>query len=66
MDTFRASTQLWSAGGVDANSNFRPIQANPSCVRTCAGDDSLSWCPSAESIEYPLFHYEVFAFLYYP
>ena len=50
MDVFRAQTQLWAAGGVDADSNFRPVQSNPSCVWVCADDYGDQW------------HYEDFLF----
>ena len=52
MDLFRKKTKLWSeaTGAIDADSNFRPIQSNPSCVRTCnvqcCNDDyveSIDW-----------------------
>jgi len=56
MDAFRAKTALWSvaSGSVDADSNFRPIQTNPSCIETC--DDE--YCPADEDIDYPEWHYE--------
>merc|ERR1719242_2974223 len=47
MDTFRAATKLWTDGDVDADSNFRPIQTNPSCIWTCAGDDA-EFCPNVQ------------------
>jgi len=51
MEKFRAKTALWSTSGgyVDATTNFRPVQSNPSCISKCAGDDSLQFCP--EGIE---------------
>ena len=54
MDAFRARTKQWrmSAGQVDADSNFRPIQSNPNCVYTCSDD---AWCPG---LDYPACHYE--------
>ena len=65
MDTFRSATKLWSeaTGAIDADSNFRPIQTNPSCIWTCSDPDSVGteWCPEvAEDIEYPAdyWHYE--------
>merc|ERR1712190_252082 len=61
MDTFRARTTEWtmSGGVVDATTNFRPVQDNPSCVSRCAGVDD-EYCPedTIVDIEYPTWHYE--------
>jgi len=48
MDAFRHKTTLWtySGGAVDATTNFRPIQSNPSCVAICGGDEA-GHCPDA-------------------
>merc|ERR1712032_445591 len=37
MDLFREKTKLWkdATGAIDADTNFRPIQSNPSCIQTC-------------------------------
>jgi len=53
MDKFRAKTALWStaAGYVDATTNFRPVQSNPSCISKCAGDDELEYCPLGTELE---------------
>ena len=60
MDTFRASTVLWKHIAIDADHNFRPIQLNPSCIWTCAGNKDLKYCPEdrSEDIDYPPWHYE--------
>ena len=59
MDLFRQKTKLWQSGGIDADSNFRPIQTNPNCVRTCSENDAMKWCPEfVDEIEYPRYHYE--------
>ena len=47
MDTFRNATKLWNDGDIDADTNFRPIQTNPSCIWTCAGDDA-EFCPDVQ------------------
>merc|ERR1719499_2165830 len=51
MDAFREKTALWtySGGIVEATTNFRPIQSNPSCVSKCAGSGDLEWCPDGLS-----------------
>merc|ERR1712087_163010 len=53
MDKFRAKTALWTtaAGYVDATTNFRPVQSNPSCISKCAGDDGLEYCPLGSELE---------------
>merc|ERR1719474_1244655 len=59
MEAFRAKTALWtySGGIVDATTNFRPVQSNPSCITVCSGDDDdEGYCPG--DIEYPDWHYE--------
>merc|ERR1719334_1001458 len=62
MDSFRARTAEWTAydGLVDATTNFRPVQDNPTCVSRCAGDSDEEYCPDDVSgdIEYPEWHYE--------
>merc|ERR1712176_1496456 len=47
MDTFRARTAEWkmSGGIVDATTNFRPVQSNPSCISKCASSEELEYCP---------------------
>ena len=52
MDAFRARTKEWttSAGKVNADRNFRPLQANPSCVSKCALGDDMEYCPDAEQL----------------
>merc|ERR1719300_561194 len=51
---------MMSGGEVDATTNFRPVQDNPSCVSRCAGDEDEEYCPSdlLGDIEYPDWHYE--------
>merc|ERR1719242_1082912 len=48
MGAFRARTAEWTAydGLVDATSNYRPVQDNPSCISRCAGDEDEEYCPS--------------------
>ena len=64
MDTFRARSAEWTMSGgiVDATTNFRPVQHNPSCITVCGGDDDdEGYCPG--DIQYPDWHYEeVFCF----
>ena len=49
IDTFCAATKEWNPPtNIDADSNFRPIQTNPSCIWTCAGDDDLKYCPDVQ------------------
>ena len=46
MDIFRAKTLLWTES-VDADTNFRPIQKNPSCISNCwtsGGSEDLEYC----------------------
>merc|ERR1712073_205560 len=45
-------TALWTTSGgyVDATTNFRPIQSNPSCISKCAGDESLEYCPEGREL----------------
>merc|ERR1719229_176598 len=38
MDTFRTATRLWKHIDIDADSNFRPVLPNPSCIWTCSGN----------------------------
>jgi len=62
MDLFRAETKLWSdaTGQIDADSNFRPTQSNPSCIWVCSDDETLKWCPAEDDeIDYgEQWHYE--------
>ena len=53
MDAFRAKTALWTTSGglVDATTNFRPLQSNPSCISKCAGSDDLEYCPDGTQLE---------------
>ena len=54
MEAFRAKTALWtySGGIVDATTNFRPLQDNPSCITVCGGDaDDEGYCPG--DTQYP-------------
>merc|ERR1712083_759629 len=53
MDAFRAKTALWTTSGglVDATTNFRPVQSNPSCISKCAGSDDLEYCPDGTQLE---------------
>lgn len=52
MNAFRAKTALWSTaeGHVDATSNFRPVQSNPSCISKCAGSSDLEYCPDGTEL----------------
>ena len=56
MNLFRNETVAWqtSTGAVDATSNFRPTQLNPSCIWTCDNE----FCPEDQEIDYPDWHYE--------
>jgi len=51
MERFRNLTALWtySGGIVDATTNYRPIQSNPSCISQCAS--------SVKGEEYEYFEY---------
>jgi len=53
MDIFREKTALWtySGGLVDATTNFRPVQSNPSCISKCAGESDLEYCPEGTELE---------------
>merc|ERR1712087_444865 len=53
MDKFREKTALWTTSGgyVDATTNFRPVQSNPSCISKCAGDSELEYCPLGTELE---------------
>merc|ERR1719249_119706 len=59
MDAFRTRTAEWTTanGLIDATTNFRPVQDNPSCVSRCAGDSDEEYCPS-DLIEDTAWHYE--------
>merc|ERR1719334_1366091 len=60
IDTFRARTTEWTMSGglIDATTNFRPVQDNPSCISQCYNDEDLEYCPGDEHIDYPTWHYE--------
>jgi len=47
MEQFRNLTALWthSGGEVDATTNYRPVQSNPSCISQCASSTEYDYCP---------------------
>ena len=53
MDTFREKTAEWttSGGHVDATTNFRPVQSNPSCISKCASSEELEYCPEGYELD---------------
>ena len=53
MERFRNLTKLWqtAVGAVDADTNFRPIQSNPSCISQCASSTEYDYCPEDEGRE---------------
>jgi len=53
MDKFRARTAEWTccSGVVDATTNFRPVQSNPSCISKCASSSDLEYCPNGKELE---------------
>jgi len=52
MEKFRARTAEWTccSGHVDATTNFRPVQSNPSCISKCASSSDLEYCPDGKEL----------------
>merc|ERR1719461_399165 len=53
MNAFRAKTAEWTYGDsiIDATTNFRPVQSNPSCISQCASSSDLEYCPLGKELE---------------
>merc|ERR1719250_96619 len=52
MKQFRNLTALWthSGGQVDATTNYRPVQSNPSCISQCAATTESDYCPEGANV----------------